>query len=673
VRRFRPDVEGLRAVAITLVLLFHAGLPVFRSGYVGVDVFFVISGFLITGMLLAELRRTNTISLLAFYGRRVRRLLPAAGVVLVATFVLVRFVLPNTRWSQAGGDILSSALYVVNWRLADRSVDYLAEGTAASPVQHFWSLAVEEQYYLVWPLLLLLAVRLARRRGLRSAPVLWAGLALVVIPSFVWSVVESAEAAAFYQTTTRMWELGIGAAVAFGARIWSRVPRDIGVGIGWAGLLAIAGSGVVFSTQTPWPGSAALVPVLGTAAVIVAGYAAGAHGPAALLSTGPFQRVGGLSYSLYLWHWPLLVVAAGVWDDHLPVWAGLAVVAASAVPAWLTYRWVENPVRYSKVVSRSVPRTWSLAAAFTMVGAGLSLLLFTTATQAVVPRQGALGAAVLRDSPRGDPAGAPVDHVDWMVPTPAQATSDVPAEYALGCQQKAPEAKVVPCGAGKPDGKITVAVVGDSKATQWLPALQLLANQNDWKIISYLKSSCAFTLATTAYQNQPFEECRAWTDAVLATLMAAPPDYLITSQDQSVAYAEDGSLSTGAMIDGLRAVWHELTRRGTKVVVIADTPRPDGEVYDCVARNPTRMSVCSFEGELSPSAKVQHDAVQGQADVSLVDLFDAICPTERCAPVIGNVLVYRQGSHLTKTYVETLTPRLAAALTAAGLPTRFTP
>src|SRR6185369_6777601 len=192
----------------------------------------------------------------------------------------------------ASGDILSSALYVVNWRLADRSVDYLAEGSAPSPVQHFWSLAVEEQYYLVWPLLLLLAVWLARWRGQRSAPVLWAGLALIVIPSFVWSVVETAysPAEAFFQTTTRMWELGIGAAVAFAARLWARVPRDIAVGIGWAGMLAIVGSGVVFSTRTAWPGSAALVPVLGTAAVIVAGYAAGGDGPMLLLRTGPFQQ-----------------------------------------------------------------------------------------------------------------------------------------------------------------------------------------------------------------------------------------------------------------------------------------------------------------------------------------------------------------------------------------------
>jgi hypothetical protein len=468
-----------------------------------------------------------------------------------------------------------------------------------------------------------------------------------------------------------MWELGIGAAVAFGARIWSRVPREIAVGAGWLGMATIVLSGVVFSTTTPWPGAAALLPVTGTAAVIAAGYATGPTGPMAVLRTGPFQLVGALSYSLYLWHWPLLVVATDRWG-HLSVLAGLAVVALSVGPAWFTYRLVENPIRYSKLVSRSVVRTWSLAASFTMVGIGLSLLLVAPASGPVdVPARGTFGAAVLGDPPRGDPAGAPVDEVDWMVPTPAKATSDVPAEYALGCQQSTQATKVVPCTAGKPDGKVTVAVVGDSKATQWLPALQLLANQNDWKIVSYLKSSCGFALATTVDQDRPFEACRVWTEAVLATLVADPPDYLITSQNESLAYDEDGNLSRDVMIAGLRALWHELTTRGTKVVVIADTPHPDQEVYDCVARNPTKMSVCAYDRKISAGAKVAHDAVQDQPNVSIVDLIDAICPTDRCAPVIGHVLLYRQGSHLTKTYVETLTPRLAAALTDAGLPTRF--
>jgi peptidoglycan/LPS O-acetylase OafA/YrhL len=223
---FRPDVEGLRAIAVLLVLLYHAKLTGLSGGFVGVDVFFVISGFLITTQLLNELDRRGTVSLTGFYARRAKRLLPAAAVVLVATMVMTLTLMPRHRWDSAGGDIVSAALYVVNWRFAERSVDYLAEGLAPSPVQHFWSLAVEEQFYLVWPLLMLGAALLARRLH-NNRLALGAALAAVAIPSFVWSLTytSSTPAKAFFVTTTRMWELAVGAGIAVAAALLPRIPR----------------------------------------------------------------------------------------------------------------------------------------------------------------------------------------------------------------------------------------------------------------------------------------------------------------------------------------------------------------------------------------------------------------------------------------------------------------
>ena len=314
---FRPDVEGLRAVAVGLVVLYHAGLSRLSGGFVGVDVFFVISGFLITSLLIRELERTGRISLSRFYARRAKRLLPAAATVLLVTTALTALVLPEIRWRDTGGDIVSAALYVVNWRLAGRSVDYLAEGTAPSPVQHFWSLAVEEQYYLVWPLLLILVTWWARRRGRSMGASLSIGLALVAIPSLLWSVYQTSyqPASAFFLTTTRMWELAIGGGVAIAATRLARMPRPAALLLGWIGLAAVAVAGVIFSTSTPWPGYAAALPTLGAAAVIAAGFAAGGAGPVMLLGTRPFLWVGALSYSLYLWHWPLLVAATAHWGD----------------------------------------------------------------------------------------------------------------------------------------------------------------------------------------------------------------------------------------------------------------------------------------------------------------------------------------------------------------------
>jgi peptidoglycan/LPS O-acetylase OafA/YrhL len=362
-RRFRPDVEGLRAVAITLVLLFHAGLPIFRSGYVGVDVFFVISGFLITGMLVAELRHTNTISLLGFYGRRVRRLLPAAGVVLLATFLLVRFVLPNTRWSQASGDILSSALYVVNWRLADRSVDYLAEGSAPSPVQHFCRRSGGAVLPGLAPVAAVAVWLPAAGAAVGAGAVGRARAHRDPLLRVVGRRDRLLAGEAFFQTTTRMWELGIGAAVAFAARIWARVPATSRSASAGPGSVAIVGSGVVFSTRTAWPGSAAWCRCRygrrdrGR----LRGRRRRTHVAA---RTGPFQQIGGLSYSLYLWHWPLLVVAT-----ELP---GAACRSGAGCAWWGGPRCrpgsrtggssIPSGTRGS---SRSIPRTWSLAAAFT--------------------------------------------------------------------------------------------------------------------------------------------------------------------------------------------------------------------------------------------------------------------------------------------------------------------
>jgi peptidoglycan/LPS O-acetylase OafA/YrhL len=676
---FRPDVEGLRTVAIGTVLLYHAGISLVPGGFVGVDVFFVISGFLITGLLLRELSAKGTISLTRFYARRAKRLLPATGVVLTATVLLTLAFLPRVSWRSISGDVMAAATYVVNWRLAAGSVNYLNEDQAVSPVQQFWSLAVEEQYYLVWPLLLLLAALWFRHRSggrVTNGP-LWVGLAVIAVPSFAWSLhlTSTNPSVAFFVTTTRMWELAVGAAVAIGAAQLRRLPTRVAVLLGWGGLAAIAAAALLVSASDAWPGYLALVPTLGTAAVIAAGPAAGPAGPVALLGTRPFVWVGGLSYSLYLWHWPIIIAATAHWGGTLTGVQGLLMIALSFVPAYLSLRLVENPFRYARALSRLPRAALAVGAAFTVLGvvAGLGL-------RSAVPELGvdpgskqaasARGADALGRAPAKSDAGKPVDSVDWMTPDALKAAEDVPVAYADKCQQTFESSVAKRCVYGDKNADTTVAIVGDSKALQWLPALQELAGREHWKILTYTKSGCPFTDARVANGREEYTTCTEWNHGVLSALKADPPDVVLTSSNKKGALVPGSTRKSTvtAMSDGLARAWKAVTDAGTPVIVVRDNPSPTLNVDKCVAENLKHLTACTFSRangvRLSGSAPQVLALEQFPQAISL-DLTDAICPQQRCAPVIGHVLVYRQGSHLTATYARSLADRLRPAIVAA--------
>ncbi|WP_144126692.1 acyltransferase family protein [Catellatospora sichuanensis] len=684
---FRGDVEGLRAVAVVLVLLFHAGVAFVPGGFVGVDVFFVVSGFLITGLITSELKRTGKVSLLRFYARRAKRLLPGAGVVLMAVLLLTVFLLPKIRWSDTGWDVISSGLYLVNWRLSERAVDYLAADTAPSMVQHFWSLSVEEQFYLVWPLLLLLIARSVRRLRAGSThdierPLLF-GLALVAIPSFAWSVYLAGTdpERAYFITTTRMWELALGGGIAMIVGRLGRMPRVVAAASGWAGLAMVIASAFLLRGSTPFPGYAALLPTLGTAAVLAAGAAAGRIGPAAVLDNPPLRAVGALSYSLYLWHWPLLVVAESRFGELSTAWL-LAVVALSALPAWLTHRYVENPLRFSAVLERIPARALRLGALCTVIPAVCALALHqvvtwptgTSANQAgwaeqadTAPR----GAEVLSEHPRDDPRGAPVDRVPSMIPDPVSVRADYPDVYSKGCHQREREPEATSCIYGEPTSTFTVALVGDSHAAQWVPTLQAVAAKRNWRLVTYTKSSCpmAEVQVLSRTNGRPYPSCAEWNHNVLGALTGdGHPDLVVTTNSDYRIVRGTTRLPVPegdrAMIAGLRASWQAITAVGVPVVVLHDTPDPGTNIAECISAHLTELTRCAFARATAQPAvgPVQVEAAAAMSNVHLVDLNDAICPTDRCAPVIGRVIVYRDSNHMTATYARTLAPRLDAAV-----------
>jgi len=671
--KLRRDIEGLRALAILLVLLYHAGLPFIPGGFVGVDVFFVISGYLITGLLLREISRTGRVSLVQFWARRIKRLLPASTLVLVATALATWALAPVTSWRSISGDIVAATVYVANWRFAGQSVDYLATDTVDSPVTHFWSLAVEEQYYVVWPLLIALVLMLTRRRApkARLSALAWT-LALIAVPSFILAghLSNLGEASAFFTTTTRLWELAVGAAVAMAPALWSRLsPRGSAV-VSFMGAAAIVASAVAYGSATPWPGPATLLPTLGAAMVIVGGVRGSDLAISRLLSTAPLVWLGGISYSVYLWHWPFLALGLGWFESSSPA-LGLALVALSFAPAWLSHKFIENPVRFHPFLRERNGVTLGIGAALMAVTIACALLLSHASSESAtrVPRS-APGAVVL-SAPGGEDEGEPRSNYRAFAPSLAEAAEDNADVYDDGCHASPEEDKVLRCTYGDADATTVVALVGDSHAAQWQPALRILAETRGWRLDTYTKSGCLFGAVEVWYDavNRPYESCTRWNSSLLKQLAADPADVVIvsTSGGYSVAVGDEPvrrPAADNALVAGIAESWGELMSQSA-VVALIDTPRSDIDVPDCLARNSQDARICAGDrasGVERSAAPLQSRAAEIAKPTLVVDLTKMICPREACAPVIGSVLVWRDGNHLTATYARTLASALGREL-----------
>ena len=535
---FRPDIEGLRAIAVLLVLAYHARIPGLTGGYIGVDVFYVVSGFLITGLIVRELQSTGRVDLPAFYARRARRLLPAALVVIAVTVIASAIVLPPLRMVDVAGDGAAAALYVSNIRFAAQATDYLQAELDPSPLLHFWSLGVEEQFYLFWPALLFLVAGrsvVLRRIGLT--------VGIVAIASFVLGLVWTSTDAplAFFLLPSRAWELAVGAALALGMTRLARLPGSIATASVALGLLLIGIGGVVFDTATPFPGTAALLPVVGAALVIVGGLPQPLNPLSRLVAIRPMRWIGGISYSLYLWHWPLLVLPAAAVGAALPGPVRLGLVGVTFLLAEASRRWIEDPIRHGGAARLRPSRSLAVAGVTSLLVAGVSLgagVMARPAT-AAAPNTGDVEVELTTPSPtlatpsgtQAPPSGAPSSPPaePTLAPTPggpvpadlvpplATVRDDIPVIYADACHAEWRETSPPDCVYGRSDGSSTVVLIGDSHAAHWFPTLQRLAEEQDWRFISLTKSACPVAdlpVYNTALKRE-YAECDAWRAAVL--------------------------------------------------------------------------------------------------------------------------------------------------------------
>lgn len=571
-RGLRPEIQALRAAAVLLVVLYHLWPQVLTGGYVGVDVFFVISGFLITGHLLREVERTGRVRLAEFWARRARRLLPASFLVLLATAGAVFIWIPQIFWIQFLRETVASALYVENWVLASDSVNYLATSNVASAAQHYWSLSVEEQFYAIWPLLIVVAMWLGRRASAqRKRIITGAVLGVVVLASFACSVIVTAgmPAAAYFVTPTRAWEFGCGGLLALlPASVLNRGSR-LKPFIAWLGWVLILVVGVKYSSSTSFPGTAASLPVIGTLAVIWAGTPVQGWSPTRAVSLPPVQWLGNISYSLYLWHWPLIVIAPYVFGySQLALGEKSLLLALAVLLAWLTKRWIEDPVRSGAFLASKRPRrTFGLAGA-AMIIVVVPALIGVSAVQANVNSQVAVRAKLSKSACFGAASIDPMKDCSTskfpvISPDPALAPQDSPAIYFTQPPCLAGGTALPDCEFGDPASSLRVALIGDSHAAQWEPALQQLAEKYGWDLHLYLKTNCAFTAAK---RSASYSSCSVWSSNVAKALKREKPfDLVLTSffAENLGLEIDDGSVTRSAAEAGFRQVWKPLIKRGS--------------------------------------------------------------------------------------------------------------
>jgi peptidoglycan/LPS O-acetylase OafA/YrhL len=683
---FRPDIEGLRALAVLAVVAAHARLLGAAGGYVGVDVFYVISGFVITRMLLRDVDSYGRIRIAAFYGRRVLRLVPAASVVVAACLATAVLLLPRLRWHGVGVDAIASMTGWVNDRLATQGVDYLLADAAPSPLQHFWSLAVETQFYLFWPLLLAVLARpvLARAAatvGARTRPGSVAptparlrpalGIGAVVVASFGVSVWQTGRSApwAYFGTQTRVWEFAVGAGLAFAAGWLRRVPRMLAA---WAGLIGIGAILVAvyrFDDTTAYPGSVAALPVLGAGLAIAAGCAR----PASLLCLAPMRTLGAWSYSWYLWHWPALIFLGGLWGGGLG--ARLTIVAVSLALAALTHEFVENPVRRARLLRA---RTWrGLAAGAAMAAATASVAALVIALPATVAlgRESAVNTATaLKSIPAPQLqlaqllAGSAVatSLPANLHPTPDHAVADSARFYRDHCDPglTGPMPTHV-CMYGDPASSTVAVLFGDSHAGQWFPALDLIAMTNHWRLAVLSRSSCsAASVSVYLWQlKRAYTECDHWRVWALAQITALHPDLVVVSSDNAGQAANGGGDRTWAL--GWQSTLRSLRGSGARVAVVGDTAWAKVDVPECVAEHPRNIGLCANDRTSAlvlPGRRAAMRAAAAMNRMAFIDPVPWMCTATICPVVVGDTLVYRDTTHLTASFATALAPLLAAAL-----------
>ena len=689
----RGDIQGLRAVAVLLVIGDHAGVGWLSGGFVGVDVFFVISGYLITLLLVREAISTSRVRIGEFYARRARRILPAATLVILITLAFAAWQLSLARVQQLREDALWSALFGANLHFSRQGTGYFDQGQEPSPFRHYWSLAVEEQFYLVWPLLLAITVTVLARRRATQATITWVltvVLAVVVVASLAWCVVrtQAAPGPTYYSSPARAWELALGALIAVQQPRLVGLPGRARIGLGLGGLFVVAVAAIGYDAGSSFPGWRALLPVLGAAALIVAG-TGGATWPSRALAEPPLRWLGDISYSLYLWHWPLLVLGPA-YSRRLDGPRGtLVLLAATLVAAVLTYHLVENPLRRSRVLRR---RRRSLVLWPVAVGAVLLCVVGAEQKSAALLRERMAGPTfdvTSIEGAQGNGASSrkrgtgpalrlstpppPPTIVERLADALRVADSGRPIPFPLvnlpnkttGVFRLSPDCIAYPeetstrvCPIGLPRSHKTLVVIGDSQAGQWLPAIDRLGRERGLRVLPLVKLGCPpFPVPVADGAGDDYWQCDEFRDWATDYIDAARPRVVIVGSE-ATSYrlrSTPGLTLEQTWGQGVAELLNHLNDLGARVVVLADTPDLAFDPEDCLTQPGSTLESCvgaPHDGLAVANATTRQ--VTEQTGTGFLDTVSLLCLRGRCPLVIDRTMTFWDYSHVSPAWSEGL-------------------
>jgi peptidoglycan/LPS O-acetylase OafA/YrhL len=641
---FRPDIEGLRGIAVLLVVAFHTGIPGFSGGFVGVDVFFVLSGYLITGLLVAEIQKGSRLSLLHFYARRARRLLPACALTLSVTLLVGAVILAPRELTFAGRAARASALYMSNIFFAGNEVDYFSSRAETNPIVHTWSLGVEEQFYLFWPLLIMLGLQFGRSRKVLVGVL--SGLTLLSLAVCVLFTANGGTFA-FYGLPARVWEFGIGGLAALMLRGTLKLPAAGWFAVRWLGIVAILASGYLISRDTGFPGYTGLIPVMGTVTALVAGAELPHSGVGGLLGSAPLQILGTLSYSWYLWHWPFLVFSAAILPK-IAIAGKITVAAASLVFAAITHRLIENPIRFHPYLVKRPALSLYLAAALTFCSLSAAFLCMRLGVR-------------LANAPEMTAITAAIDDIGKL---PLQQ-----------CASPLESSEVRSCLFGNTSSAINLVLFGDSHAMQWFNPLQHIAELHGWKLTTIVKPGCPATDISPPRISARFKaNCATWRTEAIRQIVALRPSIVFLGNATIYLRRQDKpasrlDVSLDEWRDGTRRTLESLTGAGLQVVAMRDTPLPTFDIPTCLARTVRHSWYPGGSCEMDQSASVnpavfqaEKASARGLPKVHFLDLTDKLCDGKDCWAVHQGMITYRDDNHLTGRFADSLTSVLEAGL-----------